>query len=69
MVISVQTKKGTSFLRLVQCTIIRCCSMPQAAGKCRHGTEMLETGLKHTYTWIAEQVKAQMKEGTSIAEP
>ena len=28
----------------------------------------LETGLKHTYTWIAEQVKAQMKEGTSIAE-
>ncbi len=28
----------------------------------------LETGLKHTYTWIEEQVKAQMKEGTSIAE-
>ncbi len=28
----------------------------------------LETGLKHTYTWIAEQVQAQMKEGTSIAE-
>jgi len=28
----------------------------------------LETGLKHTYTWIAEQVKAQMKEGTSIGE-
>ena len=28
----------------------------------------LETGLKHTYTWIAEQVKAQMKEGTSIVE-
>ena len=28
----------------------------------------LETGLKHTYTWIAEQVKAQLKEGTSIAE-
>ena len=28
----------------------------------------LETGLQHTYTWIAEQVKAEMEEGTSIAE-
>lgn len=31
-------------------------------------TRVLVTGLQHTYSWTAEQVKAEMEEGTSIAE-
>jgi len=31
-------------------------------------TRVLETGWHYTYTWIADQVKAEIEEGTSIAE-